>query len=153
MQRVTLNIAQLSPGMKLAEPITNSAGITLMPAGIRLTPMFIIRLKKWNIESVQVLIDAPQDKQERQEQPEQPEPRSPTRAVRAATGSNALSAEQETFARSVAEEVARCFVNLKDNPLMMQLRNVAIKRLVLHGQNGMLNVMRRRRLANMEDEG
>ncbi len=131
-----LNIAQVAPGMKLAEPITNAAGITLMPAGIRLTPMFIIRLKKWNIVMVDVFTDSPAENRSET---------SVTRVKRRASGTTSatLTAEQSEFARLVAGDVSKWFVNVRENPLMMQLRNIVIKRLVAHGKTGMINLMRR----------
>lgn len=122
--------------MKLAEPIANSAGITLMPAGIRLTPMFIVRLKKWNIDTVEVFAEAaPKGKTEVV---------AATRAApKSSTSTAGISAEQGEFARSIASDVSRWFMNVRENPLMMQLRNVVIKRLVAHGKTGMINIMRR----------
>lgn len=123
--------------MKLAEPITNASGITLMPAGIRLTPMFILRLKKWNIEAVEVV--AEKTRHTTSAKVAQPQARSATTTATANTG---MTAEQEQFARAIATEVSRWFVNVRDNPLMMMLRLAAIKRLVAHGPRGMINVMR-----------
>lgn len=120
--------------MKLAEPITNSAGITLMPAGIRLTPMFILRLKKWNVEAVEVYAE----KTRNTTKTGIPNPQ----ARSAGTSTTSMTAEQERFARAIATEVSRWFVNVKDNPLMMMLRLAAIKRLIAHGPHGLLNVMR-----------
>ncbi|MDR1744861.1 MAG: hypothetical protein LBS30_03815, partial [Planctomycetota bacterium] len=54
-----------------------------------------------------------------------------------------LSGEREEFARAIAVEISRPFVNVKSNPLMMQLRASVIRKLVLHGKNGAVNIMRR----------
>lgn len=134
VNKVRLNINQITPGMKLAEPITNASGVTLMPAGIRLTPMFVLRLKKWNIETVDVFVEKAAGGSVR------------TNVVRprpaTASTNSGLTAEQERFARAVATEVSQWFVNVRDNPLMMALRVAAIKRLVAHGPRGLLNLMR-----------
>lgn len=141
-------VSQISPGMKLAEPITNTNGLTLMPAGIRLTPMFIARLQKWNIEAVDVLADKQEDARPAAgETTVAPKPR-----PRAEDGEYTITAEQEAFARTVAMEISRNFVNVRDNPLMVQLRASAIKRLILHGPDGIINVLRRPQV-QMAEEG
>jgi hypothetical protein len=119
--------------MKLAEPIINPGGVTLMPAGIRLTPMFILRLKKWNIESLEVFVS----------ETSASSGGDTTRSRRSRTTRAQMTVEQEEFARAVALEVHQWFANVRDNELMTELRNVAVKRLVRHGVGGMLNVMRR----------
>ena len=141
MTKQRLDISQISPGMKLAEPIVNSSGMTLMPTGIRITPLFISRLKKWNIQTVEVFVEdadgTSKDGRQRREA-------SSTREI--------LTAEQEEFARSIAVEVSSWFANVRGNPLMIQLRNTAIKRLVQHGPEGQLNIMRHA-AAQKEAEG
>lgn len=141
--KVRLGIDQITPGMKLAEPITNASGVTLMPDGIRLTPMFINRLKKWNIESLEVVVE--------RRTGESSTTATVVRPQSTSTKVLGMTAEQEEFARSIAADVSRRFVNVRDNPLMMQLRSVAIRRLVAHGPGGMLNVMRR--AAESEEKG
>lgn len=146
VEKVRLDIAQITPGMKLAEPITNASGITLMPAGIRLTPMFIARIKKWNIGSLDVLVD----KRNTDVESTRAAQRSGT-SIRTGRSRNAqsseqeppLTEEQEQFARSIAGEVSRAFVNMRGNPLMMMLRAVAIKRLVMAGPDAAINILRR----------
>lgn len=149
LEKIRLHIAQITPGMKLAEPITNAGGITLMPAGIRLTPMFIARIKKWNIDTLEVLVD-----KVRTDQPEESgtrktttiKPRGQTSArTRPASGGgeDALSTEEEQFARSVASDVSKAFINVRRDPLMMQLRTIVIKRLVALGPDSVLNSLRR----------
>ena len=134
MERTKLEIDQITPGMKLAEPITNASGITLMPAGIRLTPMFIARLKKWNVSTIEVFVEPNRDHSDDEDGKRPRRSSSTTTAV--------FSAEQEEFARAVVSEVSRWFVNVRDNQLMMQLWGVVTKRLIAHGKNGLLNVMR-----------
>lgn len=133
--------------MKLGEPITNANGVTIMPSGIRLTPMFIARIRKWNIDTIDILQEKKADAAagdngdamtEKDQQEAQAQASQNTRVL-----SDRLSQEQAEFARTVALEVSRTFVNVKNDPLMMQLRTVAIKRLVHHGCNGVVNVMRR----------
>jgi hypothetical protein len=126
--------------MKLAEPITNAGGITLMPAGIRLTPMFIARIKKWNIDTLEVFADkvggdAPEENA------------SGKTAILAKSSARrddgTVSEPLEQFARAVATDVAKVFVSVRDNPLMMQLRALAIRRLVGAGPNSPINSLRR----------
>lgn len=131
--------------MKLAEPITNASGITLMPAGIRLTPMFIARIKKWNIDALDVLVE--KKRQDTDSIPAPAAPGGPAQAGRPAVRPQeqeiTLTAEQEQFARSVAAEVSRAYVNMRSNPLMMMLRAVTIKRLVMAGPDSVINALRR----------
>lgn len=135
--------------MKLGEPITNANGVTLMPSGIRLTPMFIARIRKWNIDFIEVYVDKKTDAGGGS--PAEPEAAAPESRPAAGEGAAAasrgtaarLSGEQQDFARSVAMDISRPFANLKENPLMMELRAVVIKRLIQHGPAGMLNAMRR----------
>lgn len=137
MEQQKLTIDQITPGMKLAEAVTNAAGVTLMPAGIRLTPMFINRLKKWNIASLSVFVDRVRTGKT------DVTPVQRASAPAASAPATAAMPQPDEFARQIAREVAGWFINLRDNPLMMQLRNTAIKRLVAHGKNGMINVMRK----------
>lgn len=139
MEKRTLSISQVSAGMRLAEPVTNANGITLMPAGIRLTPLFINRLKKWGIETLEVVAEKARETQSAP---------APTRSTTSRTVS--LTAEQEEFARSIATEVSRWFVNVRNDELMMQLRSVVIKRLVAHGRRGFINLLRRKPDADAE---
>ncbi len=143
-----LKIDQIVPGMTLAEPITNGSGVTLMPAGIRLTPMFIARIRKWNIDTLDVFTEprrpdtgvrrAPAARKAAEARPDDSGPDKPD------GGENEVPGEREEFARATAIEISRPFVSVKSNPLMMQLRASVIKRLVLHGKNGTVNVIRRR---------
>ncbi len=142
LEKTRLSIAQVTPGMKLAEPITNAGGITLMPAGIRLTPMFIARIKKWNMDAVEVFVD--------KIHADAPDETAPGKtavlaksSVRAQKDDGAVSESLEQFARAVATDVAKVFVNVRDNPLMMQLRAIAIRRLVGAGPEAAVNSLRR----------
>ena len=135
MDKQRLNLSQVTPGMKLAEPITNAGGVTLMPAGIRLTPMFIVRLKKWDIDTIEVFLDEPKEKTHAAS--------SQTKSVKQSnTSSIALAEAQSEFAKAIVDDVNVWFSNVRENQLMMELRAVAIKRLVAHGPNGMINRMR-----------
>lgn len=157
LDKVRLSTEQITPGMKLGEPITNANGVTLMPSGIRLTPMFIARIRKWNIDFIDVYVDKRPDGAAdplTEDTPEQPAaddklPPAPEEGRSARLTAIRLSGEQQDFARSVALDISRAFVNVKDNPLMMQLRTVVIKRLVMHGPEGVVNRMRRP--AGLED--
>ncbi len=147
MNKVRVKTDQLTPGMKLGEPITNANGVVIMPSGIRLTPMFIARIRKWNIDTIDVYAEKkadaaatsdPDETASAAEPASDPEQTRDTKVL-----SDRLSTEQADFARTLALEISRTFVNVKNDPLMMQLRTVAIKRLVYHGRNGVVNLMRR----------
>ncbi len=132
--------------MKLAEPITNAGGTTLMPAGVRLTPMFLARLKKWNIDEVDVFVetlhgDAAGDSPVGADGA--PRSRHTTSIRRQRSGEGATAGAQEQFARSVAAEVARVFTNARENPLMMHLRSIVIKRIVAQGPDSSITALRR----------
>lgn len=116
--------------MRLAEPITNANGVTLMPAGMRLTPMFISRIKKWNIESLEVLVE------------EEKPPAAATKPIARPILDPNMTAEQEEFARAIAADVGKRFLNVKNDPLMMELRMIAIRKLIAHGPDGFLGLMR-----------
>ena len=143
MDKTRLTIDQIAPGMKLAEPITNAGGVTLMPTGIRLTPMFIARIRKWNIDALDVLVEK-----------SRPDPAA-RRAALARKNAEpapkqqpddsivfAPAAGQEEFIRATAGEVSRPFVNVKNNPAMMLLREAVIKGLIAHGKKGVVNILR-----------
>ncbi len=141
--KAKLPIDQVAPGMRLAEPIRNAAGVTLMPAGIRLAPMFISRLKKWNITEVTVLLDAKPETGPTTQLGSGPEPgtkavgRPSTRAMAAAVGK-----EEDDFARDVMRDLNKRFANVQDNPLMVTLRDVAARKLISLGPDSYVNIVR-----------
>lgn len=47
-------IEQVAPGMKLAKPVTNPAGLVLMAAGTELDEALIARLQKMNLSGVHI---------------------------------------------------------------------------------------------------
>lgn len=123
--------------MKLAEPVKNAGGVTLMPAGIRLTPMVIARIKKWNIDALEVFVDKAPAPEENAAESARTQTRSP------AGGGTTVSGAQEQFARAVAGEVAKVFANVRENPLMMQLRSIVIRRIVAKGPRSAVALLRR----------
>ena len=138
MLKTKLKISDLTPGMKLGENITNELGVTLMPMGIRLTPMFISRLAKWNVESVMVLVEDQEEDEEKQLQPSNKKnSTNPLVAAKVDT-----SVEQQEFIKEVSQEVGIWFSDIKDHPLMMQLRSIALKKLVADGRRGRLRALR-----------
>jgi hypothetical protein len=140
LEKTRLDISQITAGMRLAEPIGSAGGVTLMPAGIRLTPMFIARIKKWNIGTLEVFVDnMPADALEEQ-------PAASTRrktGVRERGDDGSVSEAREQFARAVAAEMAKVFNNVRENQLMMRLRSIALKRIVAKGANSPIAVLRR----------
>lgn len=137
MNKKRLPMSQIAPGMILAEDIANAAGVTLMPKGIRLTPMFISRLAKWDVKTIEVTLP-----EQEAEEPAPAHESSGSRTIHAAQAGQAITPEQEEFVKSVTREVSSWFQNLRDDPLMMQLRVLAIKKLVSIGPNAMLNQLR-----------
>ncbi|MCL2001210.1 MAG: hypothetical protein FWG74_07225 [Planctomycetes bacterium] len=132
MEKQRLNMADIMPGMKLAEPVTNRAGITLMPAGIKLTPLFINRLQKWKVEALDVFVEKesrPPSLADRQQNNPESVPR---------TG---LTAEQNDFSRQIAAEISGRFANVQDNPLMLELQKAATKLLIAYGSDSPINSM------------
>ena len=140
MEKKKEKVANLAPGMKLAESIANSAGITLMPVGVRLTPMFIAKLSKWGIEEVDIQVDV-----------EEYIPKAKSHSTN--TGITALSntsAEQREFVESVSIDIAETFANAADNPLMLQLRRIVLKKRVADGPNGLLASFRQKAVSGSE---
>lgn len=134
MGKIRLKINQVTPGMKLAENLTTAEGATIMPVGIRLTPLFINRLAKWGVETLEVFQDDGPDAAANDE---------PAPAADDATARTAASRRQEAFARAITAEVAPWFANVRNDPLMMELRAIAIKKLVAIGPGHMINRIRR----------
>ncbi len=149
VNKTRLPISQVTPGMKLAEPIMNAAGITLMPAGIRLTPMFIARIRKWRIDALDIIVDAARGEITDENFPRTRSSGKTTVVIsrkrhdRPAGDDVPLPESREQFARAVAAEISRTFVNVRNSPLMMQLRAAVIKRLVRDGPDSAVNVLRR----------
>lgn len=140
---IKLPIDQVSPGMRLAAPIKNASGVTLMPAGIRLAPMFINRLKKWNVAEVTVLAEAQPEPGPATRPAGGPEPvaggvrRPSARAV-----ADAANKTEDEFAREVIRDLNKRFANVQDNPLMMALRDVAARKLIALGPDSYVNIVR-----------
>ncbi len=114
-------LSDLQPGMVLAQPILDDKGRTIMQEGARLTPMAIRRLEKWGIEAVRVASG------------EDANPPSSRRA----SGQTALqeaSPEDRDRMRSVAAAVQERFQNVADDPIMDDLKRLAVRHLVLHAQ-------------------
>jgi hypothetical protein len=139
MEKIRLKVAEITPGMKLAEPIANAGGVTLMPSGIRLTPMFISRIKKWNIDTICVFLD----KTKVESHATSVRTSSSSTVHRRKTEDGVVPEAQEQFARAVATEVARIFVDVRDNELMMRLRALVIRRLVAKGPDSSIHSLRR----------
>lgn len=122
--------------MRLAEKITNSSGITVIPSGVRLTPLFINRLTKWGIENVEVVVD---DTTVTVRSAAFKHGTTTNVAINAKVGSSVALQE---FARDINMEVTNRFKNLTDDELMMRLRSIVLKKLIADGPNGKLNRLR-----------
>lgn len=144
--------------MKLGKAIVNRNGLTIMPVGTRLTPMYIDRIRKWKIERLEIIKESVHEAEiaHKKKATARFKTNSDTlsdqeTAALSAASDNANSAPTTVqpgkqpdldFVRSVASAISPAFANVKQNPLMMQLRTIVIKRLVMHGPEGLLNVMR-----------
>ncbi|MDR1612947.1 MAG: hypothetical protein LBT97_09215 [Planctomycetota bacterium] len=137
MDKKRLPLSQIVPGMILAEDIANAAGPALISKGIRLTPMFISRLRKWGFETIDVFLP----EQESGKQNGTPGSGG-SRVIAGQVGRSAVTPEQEEFVKSVTRDVSIWFQNLREDPLMMQLRVLAIKKLIAIGPDAMLNQLR-----------
>ncbi len=126
----------LVPGMRLAEKITNSSGITVIPSGVRLTPLFINRLAKWGIESVEISID---ETTVTEKSVALKHGTTTNIAINTKTGN---SVQLQEFVRDITSEITTRFKNLANDELMMRLRSIALKKLVSDGPNGKLNRLR-----------
>ncbi len=45
-------IEKAIPGMVVTEPVTNDKGMVILPTGTKLNEALIIRLKKWNVQTL-----------------------------------------------------------------------------------------------------
>lgn len=115
-----LAIADLQPGMTLAQPILDNKGRTILPEGTRLTPMAINHLGKWGVEEVRI----------RKEQ------ETTVHKQQAVTGILPESASEKdlAFMRRVAEDVAKRFANLPPTEVNNELRRLALKHLITSGR-------------------
>lgn len=132
--------------MRLAEKITNSSGITVIPSGVRLTPLFINRLTKWGIESVDVSVD---ETTVTEKSVALKHGTTTNIAINAKTGNNVALQE---FARDITTEITTRFKNVADDELMMRLRSIALKKLIADGPSGKLNRLRSGSFSGGSDE-
>lgn len=143
-------IDQVSPGMRLAEPIRNSSGVTLMPAGTRLAPMFIDRLKKWYVSEVTVAVEDKSGSTTHLRSGSTSTSisgRYPTRTVTSMDGK-----ETDEFSLGIIRDLNRRFANVQDNPLMVILRDIAARKLIALGPDSFLNLVHQI-APDEEDEG
>lgn len=133
-----LALAQVTPGMKLAKAVANAQGVTLMPAGIRLTPMFIARMQKWGLTELDVMVE---------EAPEAVQSEAEAAMQQLAASHAEASQEKRDFMRRIATEVAQRFTSVEDSPLMQQCRTMFVKKLIDHGPTGIVNRLRHGSLA------
>ncbi|MDR1533522.1 MAG: hypothetical protein LBU64_00255 [Planctomycetota bacterium] len=131
MAIVDLSIGNVTPGMKLAEPLVNSEGTILMPAGIRMTPIFVNRLKKWGFGSIKVEVENDSASV------------SPGGgAIEAESYRNTMTPEEIRFADYVRAEMSSRFQNMVDNPVMSSLCGVVTRLIINNGSKGVLNSLR-----------
>ena len=57
MAKKQLSIGEVQPGMTLAEPISDRTGRVIVAAGMKLSPVVISRLGKWNVASITVDVE------------------------------------------------------------------------------------------------
>ena len=119
MKKVLLK--ELEPGMTLGQPVNDAQGRTIMPAGARLTPMYISRLEKWGIKEVVLEVEG-----------EEEDAAQPVSAGVAIVES--ASDEDREAMRGIAQEAQTRFKGLEGNPLMDELKRLSVKHLVLQGK-------------------
>ena len=136
MSKKKVATTNLVSGLRLAEKITNSSGITVIPFGVRLTPLFINRLAKWGIDSVDVIVS---ETTVTESSVTLKHGTTTNIAINAKTGNSVALQE---FARDVTAEVTLRFKNLQDDELMMRLRSIALKKLIADGPHCKLNRLR-----------
>ncbi len=118
-----LPIAELKSGMLLGQEILDAKGRVVVQNGARLTPMYIKRLEKWGVD--EVLIE------------EEEATSGETVEKRPSEGKSLLenaSSEDREFMRRVALAAQERFSNIKDNPVMDELKRLAIRHLVMSGR-------------------
>ncbi len=116
-----LNLAELQPGMIVAQTILDNAGRTILQEGGRLTPLIISRLEKWGVTTVVIKTD---------DSGVMAKPQAAAAAVDAASASEA----DREFMRQVAEAAIERFRNVENDPLMLELRKLAVAHLVRNGR-------------------
>ncbi|MDR1518762.1 MAG: hypothetical protein LBU23_01275 [Planctomycetota bacterium] len=129
MATLKLSIDAVTSGMRLAEALTDAGGAVLIPAGIRLTPIFVNRIKKWGIKSIAVLTD---------DSASETAPAAPAVIASAPPPAPIPTPENEEFAGRVADWVSGRFANVGDDPLMTALRDIVVRHLAAHGNDGPL---------------
>ena len=111
MAKKELPIEQVQPGMTLAEPISDRAGRVIVAAGMKLSPVVISRLGKWNVEAVTVEVEE-------------------TSVHRPVGGGESAPAGEETAEISARMARLECvFARAGENPVMVALHELARKHL------------------------
>ncbi|MCX7935457.1 MAG: hypothetical protein N3A66_09395 [Planctomycetota bacterium] len=121
MGQKRLNLAELQPGMVVAQTILDNSGRTILQEGGRLTPMIIGRLEKWGVTTVVIKTD---------DSGVMAKPQAAGTGVAAAAASEA----DREFMRKVAEQAIERFRNVENDPLMLELRKLAVAHLVRSGR-------------------
>ena len=123
MPEKQITAAEAQPGMILVQDVMDKDGRVLIPQGVRLTPMYLSRLLKWGVANLVIEETAPAAPPEPNAMP------MPTRQANA-------TQEQQVFAQAVATAIQARFAMVENDPLMMQLRSVALRQLLALGPNG-----------------
>ncbi len=137
MAKQTILVSEVTPNMKLAEPIVNASGMTMIPRGVRLTPIFISRLVKWGIVEVEILVE---DSAGQAQTSTSRRGKSTTTST--SVGGGDVGADLIKFVAKIKSEVDEVFSNMSDNPLMLALKTLVIKKLIADGPNGRLDLLR-----------
>jgi len=107
--------------MIVAQSLLDNAGRTILQEGGRLTPMIIGRLEKWGITAVTIRGD---------DTAEMPK----AAASPGATLLENATADDREFMRGVAMGVQERFQNVDGNPVMDDLKRIALQQIVLKGR-------------------
>ncbi|MDR2391777.1 MAG: hypothetical protein LBE84_08885 [Planctomycetota bacterium] len=126
MGTISIGVDAIRPGMRLAKSLLDPGGNTLLPAGIRLTPIFASRIRKWGIAAIEVESHdtraalSPNDRTVVPSPEAAPDP----------------GPERNPLAEQIVGEVDERFINVAGDALMMKLRGIVIRRLLTDGGKG-----------------
>lgn len=121
-------VQEAEAGMLLVQAILDDKGRTIVPAEARLTPAHVKRLERWGIQ--EIVID--------QESNTSVINRADASARKEAAATSATTEEAREKMRCVAEAVQSRFQNISDNPLMDELKRLAVRHLVMNSEKGQI---------------
>jgi len=118
MAKKRIPIEEVQPGMTLAEPISDRTGRVIVAAGMKLSPVVISRLGKWNVASVTVEV----------EETSVHAPVGGGEAAGAADGAAPSTSESAEISERMIR-LEHVFARAGENPVMVALHELARKHL------------------------